>query len=202
MLVARILRRRTLRGVQRTVIALALSASGALAQGGVHGSAPPAAQPAPKHPTLPAPVPSGVRPAPPLKPSEHVAVLRDAEIGKRALGLTVLQEQTMAAVRAQYRPTVTAYVTRLNAMLKAGTSSDTRKPVEDSLKATIALEHAALDSLITPQQKQRMEAALRDARVKAGVSAKHSVTVAGSRSTTAAAPASLVPVPSPTAPKP
>lgn len=73
----------------------------------------------------------------------------------------------MAAVRATYSPGVKALVARLNALVQQQAAPETVKATEDTLRHTIASEHAALDSLITPDQRQRFNDAMRRARAEA-----------------------------------
>lgn len=108
------------------------------------------------------------------KPPKRGAALRDAEIGKRALQLTPVQERAMAAVRARYSPQVKALVARLNALVEHSahpaqqqTVPDVVKATEDTLRQTINAEHAALDSLITPDQRQRFLDGMRRAYAQA-----------------------------------
>lgn len=77
----------------------------------------------------------------------------------------------MAAVRARYSPDIKALIARLNALLQqpgtADTATATVKATRDTLRQVIGAEHAALDSLISPDQRQRFLQAMRQAHDEA-----------------------------------
>lgn len=114
--------------------------------------------------------PKIVVPSVPPRPKRG-ASLRDAEIGKRALQLSPVQERAMAAVRARYSPDIKALIARLNALLQQRGTAEiapaTVKATEDTLRYVIGAEHAALDSLISPDQRQRFLEAMRRAHDEA-----------------------------------
>lgn len=110
--------------------------------------------------------PKIVMPSVPPRPKRG-ASLRDAEIGKRALQLSPVQERAMAAVRARYSLGVQALVARLNALVQQQATTETVKATEDTLRHVIETEHAALDSLISPDQRQRFVDAMRRAHDEA-----------------------------------
>lgn len=77
----------------------------------------------------------------------------------------------MAAVRARYSSGIKALITRLNALLQQRGTAEiapaTVKATEDTLRYVIGAEHAALDSLISPDQRQRFLEAMRQAHDEA-----------------------------------
>lgn len=107
-----------------------------------------------------------IRPPTPERPQRGAAA-HDVLLGKRALQLTALQEQTMAAVRARYRPLIIAYVTQLNTLQTQQSSDAAVSATRDTLRQLLLAERVALDSLITPEQRQRFEAAVRQANLAA-----------------------------------
>lgn len=77
----------------------------------------------------------------------------------------------MAAVRDRYSPGIQALIARLNALVEQPVEQQatdvTVKAAEDTLRQVIQTEHAALDSLITPDQRQRFLDAMRQAHWQA-----------------------------------
>lgn len=113
--------------------------------------------------------PNIVMPPVPPKP-QRGAALKDAEIGKRALQLSPVQERAMMAVRARYSPGVQALIARLNVLVQqqaTQATAETVKATEDTLRHVIETEHAALDSLISPDQRQRFLDVMRRAHEQA-----------------------------------
>ncbi|MGI8548947.1 MAG: hypothetical protein ACR2M1_16770, partial [Gemmatimonadaceae bacterium] len=109
---------------------------------------------------------------------ERGANLKDAQLGKRALQLSPVQEHAMEAVRARYSPSIPGIVARLNALAEQQATSETIKATEDTLRDIVGAEHAALDLLITPDQRQRFNEAMRRANAEAAPRPAHSSPIA------------------------
>ncbi|MGI9089863.1 MAG: hypothetical protein ACR2GG_02030 [Gemmatimonadaceae bacterium] len=105
--------------------------------------------------------------APAPSKRERGASLKDAQLGKRALQLSPVQERAMEAVRARYSPGIKSIIARLNALTDQQAATGLVKATEDTLRGIIGAEHAALDSLVTPDQRQRFNEAMRRAHAEA-----------------------------------
>lgn len=100
--------------------------------------------------------------------------LQDPRFAIKAMGLSAAQEAGLAAVRARYVNAIKGYVARLNALeqsvAQGSASKDNLAATEDTLKAILTAEHTAADSLITPEQKQRYQNAIRQVHAAGVVS--------------------------------
>jgi hypothetical protein len=86
----------------------------------------------------------------------------DPRYAIKAMRLTAAQEAGLSAVRARYRVAIQGYVARLNALQASGVPRSGRLATEDTLRKILVAERTAADSLLTTDQKQRFQNAIRE----------------------------------------
>lgn len=133
---------------------------------------------------------SGVAQATHGTAASHPQQSQDRLSAIRAMHLSSTQQQALTAIRGRYAGALQVGVARLNTLSHQHAAPGAIAATQDTLHALLAAERAAVDSVVTPQQRQQFDSAMQALRLHAGVRAvRHPIPAAASPN------ASAVPMP-------